>query len=53
MAVKFSHPIEDELFSAAELQGYLLKRKKDPRKAREEIGNWVEDMLKVKRAGGK
>ena len=53
LAQKFAENIPDNQFSPAELQGFLLKRKKDPRKARDEVGKWVEEMMEVKRTGGK
>ncbi|KIM99654.1 hypothetical protein OIDMADRAFT_165810 [Oidiodendron maius Zn] len=53
LAQKFAENIPDNRFSPAELQGFLLKRKKDPRKARDEVGKWVEEMMEVKRTGGK
>lgn len=48
IARKFAEIIPDGYFSPAELQGFLLKRKKDPRKAVEEAGPWVEAMIKQK-----
>jgi mitochondrial chaperone BCS1 len=53
LASRFAEKIPDGLFSPAELQGFLLKRKKNPRKACEEVGKWVDAMLEVKRVGGK
>jgi chaperone BCS1 len=41
------------MFSPAEIQGFLLKRKKEPRRAVLEVGVWVEGMREVKRRGGK
>jgi mitochondrial chaperone BCS1 len=40
LAQRFADQVPDGLFSPAELQGFLLKRKKDPRKACEEVGKW-------------
>jgi chaperone BCS1 len=53
LAKRFAEQVPDGLFSPAELQGFLLKRKKDPRKACEEVGKWVTGMVEVKRVGGK
>lgn len=53
LAKIFAEKVPDGLFSPAELQGFLLKRKKDPRKACEEVENWVTAMLEVKKVGGK
>jgi mitochondrial chaperone BCS1 len=53
LAKRFADRVPDGLFSPAELQGFLLKRKKDPREACEEVEKWVTGMLEVKRVGGK
>jgi len=53
LAREFAARVPEGMFSPAELQGFLLKRKKDPRKACEEVEKWVAGMLEVKRAGGK
>lgn len=47
VAADFAAKIPDG-FSPAELQGFLLKRKKDPRRALEEVDNWVEAMMRQK-----
>jgi chaperone BCS1 len=52
-AGKFAEHIPDDMFSPAEIQGFLLKRKKDPRLAVLEVGKWVEGMREVKKRGGK
>lgn len=48
IAAEFASQIPDGHFSPAELQGFLLKRKKDPRKAVDEVGHWVEAMMRLK-----
>lgn len=48
VAHEFAEKVPDMQFSPAELQGFLLKRKKDPRKALEEVGPWVEAMMRQK-----
>lgn len=48
IAREFAAKIPDGQFSPAELQGFLLKRKKDPRKAVGEAGPWVEAMVRQK-----
>ena len=53
IAREFSVKIPDDMFSPAEIQGFLLKRKKDPRKALVDVEKWVEGMVEVKRKGGK
>lgn len=47
VAADFAARIPDG-FSPAELQGFLLKRKKDPRRALAEVDNWVEAMMRQK-----
>ncbi|KAF9881104.1 hypothetical protein CkaCkLH20_01254 [Colletotrichum karsti] len=44
IADEFGTLIPDGLFSPAEIQGFLLKRKKDPRRALRETAEWVEGM---------
>jgi mitochondrial chaperone BCS1 len=53
IAGRFAEQVPDDMFSPAEIQGFLLKRKKDPRRAVMEVGSWVEGMKEVKRRGGK
>ncbi|KAI1205937.1 P-loop containing nucleoside triphosphate hydrolase protein [Annulohypoxylon truncatum] len=48
IAQEFGNKIPDSEFSPAQIQGYLLKRKKHPRKALEEVDMWVEGFLKQK-----
>ncbi|OAA45365.1 bcs1 [Cordyceps fumosorosea ARSEF 2679] len=48
IAVQFAKCIPEGKFSPAEVQGFLLKRKKSPRKALEEVDAWVEASLKQK-----
>lgn len=48
IAREFAQLVPEGHFSPAELQGFLLKRKKDPRKAVEEVGPWVEAMVQQK-----
>ncbi|KAI3396361.1 hypothetical protein diail_12251 [Diaporthe ilicicola] len=47
VAADFAARIPDG-FSPAELQGFLLKRKKDPRRALAEVENWVDAMMRQK-----
>ncbi|KAG8158929.1 hypothetical protein KVR01_011372 [Diaporthe batatas] len=47
VAAEFAARIPDG-FSPAELQGFLLKRKKDPRRALAEADHWVEAMTRQK-----
>jgi len=48
MADEFSAKIPPGQFSPAEVQGFLLKRKKTPRKALAEVDAWVQHMLAQK-----
>lgn len=52
-AEQFAEKVPDSKFSPAEIQGYLLKRKKLPRKAVEEADQWVEAMLQQKASKSK
>lgn len=53
IAAEFAKKVPNDLFSPAEIQGFLLKRKKDPRRALGEVDKWVEGMLEQKRTGGR
>ncbi|CAD6451727.1 b656ec0f-0a53-4e0e-afed-0cd71481acaa [Sclerotinia trifoliorum] len=53
LATQFAEHIENFMFSPAEVQGFLLTRKKAPRKAVVEIGAWVEVTRKSKVEGQK
>jgi chaperone BCS1 len=53
IARDFSLKVPDDMFSPAEIQGFLLKRKKDPRKALDEVEAWVEGMVDIKKKGTK
>ncbi|KAK7996283.1 hypothetical protein PG991_015750 [Apiospora marii] len=52
-AEKFAAKIPEFKFSPAEIQGYLLKRKKHPLKAVEETDKWVEAMVQQKASKSK
>ncbi|RFU35184.1 hypothetical protein B7463_g1100, partial [Scytalidium lignicola] len=47
-AAEFARKIPDGMFSPAEIQGFLLKRKKEPLRARDEVEKWVEEMVALK-----
>jgi chaperone BCS1 len=53
VAKEFAGKIPEGKFSPAEIQGYLLKRKKHPLKAVQEADNWVEAMIKQKASNSK
>ncbi|KAF5253375.1 hypothetical protein FANTH_1692 [Fusarium anthophilum] len=45
---EFGQLIPEGMFSPAEIQGFLLKRKKSPRKALEDASGWIEAAVKQK-----
>jgi len=51
IAKKFAAQVPDAVFSPAEIQGFLLKRKMEPRRALDEVDFWVEEMRGVKAKG--
>jgi len=53
IAKQFAAKIPDDTFSPAEIQGFLLKRKKDPKKALAEVDTWVESMEEQRKKGTK
>ncbi|KAM5349215.1 hypothetical protein ACJ41O_001246 [Fusarium nematophilum] len=50
---EFGRLIPEGTFSPAEIQGFLLKRKKKPRKAVEDAAGWIEAAVKQKEAKSK
>lgn len=50
IAQGFASKIPEGQFSPAELQGFLLKRKREPRRALREVGVWVEGTLEQKKS---
>lgn len=53
LAKEFGKKVPPSVFSPAELQGFLLKRKKSPLTALEELDTWIEGTLKQKEAKSK
>jgi chaperone BCS1 len=53
MALEFASHIPDGIFSPAEIQEFLLNRRKEAKKAVEEVGAWVEVLLESKKKGKK
>lgn len=53
VAAEFASRIPEFTFSPAEIQGFLLKRKKSPRKALEDVDAWVEALVKQKESKSK
>ena len=51
MGKELSKKVPDKMFSPAEIQGFLLMWKKDPRKTLNEVGAWVEGMKEIKEIG--
>ncbi|RFU75392.1 mitochondrial chaperone bcs1 [Trichoderma arundinaceum] len=50
---EFGQRIPEGVFSPAEIQGFLLKRKKFPRRALDEVSEWVEASLRQKEVNSK
>ncbi|CAE7186618.1 hypothetical protein CFE70_006477 [Pyrenophora teres f. teres 0-1] len=53
MAEHFAEQLPENTFSPAEVQGYLLKKKRDPVQALEEICKWRDGVLEAKKKGTK
>ncbi|KAK2624010.1 hypothetical protein QTJ16_006644 [Diplocarpon rosae] len=53
IATLFAANVPDTMFSPAEIQGFLLKRKKEPRRALREVGKWVEGVVEGRKSGGR
>ena len=51
LALEFASKIPEEKFTPAQLQGYLLNKRTDPREATRDIGTWVEtEQIKIAEA---
>ncbi|MCJ1394490.1 hypothetical protein MMC18_007368 [Xylographa bjoerkii] len=48
IAVNFANLLEEETFTPAEIQGFLLTRKKEPKRALEEVAEWRDKTLEAK-----
>ncbi|PBP21245.1 hypothetical protein BUE80_DR007841 [Diplocarpon rosae] len=53
IATLFAANVPDTMFSPAEIQGFLLKRKKEPRRALREVGKWVEGVVESRKRGSR
>jgi mitochondrial chaperone BCS1 len=53
MADQFASLLPAGKFSPAEIQGFLLTRKKEPRRALEEVEKWRDGLLEVKAKDGR
>ncbi|KAH6861585.1 BCS1 N terminal-domain-containing protein [Alternaria alternata] len=49
MAQHFADALPEKIFSPAEVQGYLLMHKMEPKKAIEEVSKWKDEMLEMKK----
>jgi hypothetical protein len=45
LAFDFAKKLPEYVFSPAEIQGFLLTRKKEPQRAVEEVARWCDDVL--------
>ena len=52
-ASEFAQHIPEKKFSPAEIQGFLLKRKKDPQQALQDVETWAKALLEQKAVGTK
>lgn len=48
IASQFANSIPDSVFSPAEIQGFLLTRKKEPLRALDEVNSWRDKLLAAK-----
>jgi chaperone BCS1 len=53
IAKSFAEKVPNNMFSPAEIQGFLLKRKTEPKKALIEVEAWVKGMEIQKASGGR
>ncbi|MCJ1357560.1 MAG: hypothetical protein MMC33_007556 [Icmadophila ericetorum] len=53
IAIKFADHIPESTFTPAEVQGFLLTRKKDPMKALKEVEEWRDNLLEAKASKSK
>ena len=49
LAAQFAMRLPETTFSPAEIQGFLLMRKKDPKRAVDEVEEWKDDVLESRR----
>ncbi len=53
MAEDFAIKLPESMLTPAEIQGYFLTRKKDPRRALEEVDEWRDRLIEAKESGSK
>ncbi|KAL6705595.1 hypothetical protein ACN47E_006542 [Coniothyrium glycines] len=51
MAKQFAEQLPDDTLSPAEIQGYLLMRKKEPQRALDDLVKWRDELLDAKKKG--
>lgn len=51
MATRFAEQLPVDTFSPAEIQGYLLMRKKGPQRALDDLKKWRDEVLESKNKG--
>ncbi|KAH7079755.1 P-loop containing nucleoside triphosphate hydrolase protein [Paraphoma chrysanthemicola] len=49
LATQFAESFPNEIFSPAEIQGYLLTKKMDPERAVNEVGQWKDEQLEAEK----
>ncbi|QDS68665.1 hypothetical protein FKW77_002054 [Venturia effusa] len=50
LADEFARLVPEDTFSPAEVQNFLITRKKDPRRAMDEVGRWRDELLEAREA---
>ena len=53
MAEDFAIKLPENMLTPAEIQGYFLTRKKDPRRALAEVDEWRDRLIEAKESGSK
>lgn len=51
MAARFAKALDEEVFTPAEIQGFLLVHRKSPQKALDNVAAWREELVAAKEAG--
>ena len=53
IAIAFADKLPEDTLTPAEIQGFLLTRKKEPRRALEEVETWRDELLEAKKERAK
>jgi len=53
LAEDFAAQLQEEVFSPADIQGFLLTKKTDPYGALRDVGKWRDEQLGAKKSGYK